>query len=139
MNRNRLLHLFFLCCLESCTYGYSSYTDIAYQEAYTFKPHTRFVEVFFEDTKPVKAYRQIGLIEIDGAAHHTNDALLVKIRKRAQEMGADAVIGVRKSTTTRSQGSLVGDILFGDGKDDNSYVASVFTGIAIKYEEEIKP
>lgn len=116
--------------ISSCTYGYSAVTDVTYSRSYAYKPHNRTVEIYFGEQKPSRTYRQIGLIEVQGGKYYSMDALVAKMRKQAQAIGADAVIDIRKSSTERERGSLL-DAL--DDEEPEIYTAPVITGIAIKY------
>ncbi|HMV27206.1 MAG TPA: hypothetical protein PLH27_16305 [bacterium] len=125
-----IINLILIALVSSCTYGYSASTDVTYSRSYAYKPHNRTVEIYFGDNKPSRAYRQVGLIEVQGGQYYSMDALVAKLRRQAQAIGADAVMDIRKSSTQRERGSLLDALT--DEKPE-IYTAPVITGIAIKY------
>lgn len=125
-----IISLILITLVSSCTYGYSAATDVTYSRSYAYKPHNRTVEIYFGDNKPSQEYRSIGLIEVQGGKYFSMDALVAKLRRQAQAIGADAVIDIRKSYTQRERGSLLDALT--DEKPE-IYTAPVITGIAIKY------
>lgn len=125
-----IISLILITLVSSCTYGYSAATDVTYSRSYAYKPHNRTVEIYFGDNKPSQEYRSIGLIEVQGGKYFSMDALVAKLRRQAQAIGADAVIDIRKSYTQRERGSLL-DALTEEKPE--IYTAPVITGIAIKY------
>lgn len=125
-----------LLVISGCTYGYSTDIEISRNEAYTYRPHTRFVEVFFDDHEPRRNYKQIAMIEADGSEYEDNAILLEKLRRKARQVGADAVIKIHKSTTQRQSGELITQLLF--DTEPETYVASVLSGVAIKYLDSLQ-
>jgi hypothetical protein len=122
--------------ISSCTYGYTTDIEVSRNEAYSYRPHTRFVEVYFDDHEPARHYKQIAMIEADGSQFEDNTILLEKLRKRAQRLGADAVIKIHKSTTQRQSGEALSEFLF-DGEPE-TYTAAVLSGVAIKYIDSLQ-
>lgn len=118
-----------------CT-GYSAVTDTTYSRAYVYRPHSGPVDIFFGDLRPQRAYVEIGLIDIVGGQYHSTSDLVRKMQSRARAMGADAVIAIKTSHTTREETTLL-DALAGNEPD--VFTASVVTGIAIKYLQEPEP
>lgn len=125
-----------LLAFSSCTYGYTTDVQISRNEAYTYRPHSKFVEVFFDDHEPARRYKQIAMIEVDGSEFENNPILLEKLRVRAQRLGADAVIKIRKSTTQRQSGELLSELLFDDKPE--TYTATVLSGVAVKYLDSLQ-
>jgi hypothetical protein len=117
-------------------YGYSTDIQVSRNGAYSYRPHNRFVEVFFDDKEPARVYQQLAMIEVDGAEYEDNVLLLEKLRRRAQKLGADAVIKIRKSTANRERGDVVSAILFDE--EPESYTATVLSGVAIKYIDSLQ-
>lgn len=76
------------------------------------------------------------MIEADGSQFEDNSILLEKLRKRAQGLGADAVIKIHKSTTQRQSGEALSEFLF-DGEPE-TYTAVVLSGVAIKYIDSLQ-
>ena len=94
------------------------------------------MEVFFDDHEPVRPYKQIAMIEADGSKYEDNTILLEKLRKKAQRLGADAVIKIHKTTTNRQSGEVLSQLLFDD--EPETYTAIVLNGVAIKYLDSLK-
>ncbi len=138
--RLQLIKQFFwgswLLVISGCTYGYNTDIEITRNDAYIYRPHNRFVEVFFDDHEPSRHYKQIAMIETDGSEYEDNSILLEKLRKRAQRLGADAVIKIRKTTTQRQSGEALTEFLFDD--EPETYTATVLSGVAIKYIDSLK-
>ena len=125
-----------LLVIGGCTYGYSTDFEISRNEAYIYRPHNRFVEVFFDDHEPTRHYKQIAMIEAEGSEYEDSAILLEKLRKRAQRLGADAVIKIRKTTAKRESGEIVTELLFDD--EPETYTAAVLSGVAIKYVDSLQ-
>ncbi len=121
--------------LMGCTYGYTHQLDVAYLKSYSFKPHQNEVELYFGSNKPQRPHLEYAIIEVKGAQFDDMNFILSKIKTKAQELGADAVIGLSKDFLTRERGSILD--VFG-GEKPEKYTAPVFTGIAIKYIDNIQ-
>jgi hypothetical protein len=117
----------------SCAYGYEAVSDIAFIKSYRYQAHSGPVEIFYDDERPQKLFVQFAIIEIKGAQYDNMNHLLALMRERAQSIGADGVMNIRKDFAGRQRG-LVLDA-FMDEEPEN-YTAPVFTGIAIKYINE---
>jgi len=85
--KNSFLSLFFL-FFSSCTYT----TATMLNDTQKYEP-TQNVEILFD--KPNRPYKVIAILESDGAAGMQQNQLLESIRKKAKEIGADAVIPVQ--------------------------------------------
>ncbi len=129
--------LFIYICIPvlfmSCAYGYDAVSDIAYLKSYRYNAHQNPVDIYYDNERPEKPFVQFAIIEIKGAEYDNINYLLTLMRQRAQGVGADGVMNVRKDFAGRQRG-LVLDA-FMDEEPEN-YTAPVFTGIAIKYVSE---
>ncbi len=132
MLRN-LTFLFILLVMMACAYGYEAVSDVAYIKTYRYQAHQKPVDIYYDNDRPVKEYVQFAVIEIKGAKYDNMNHLLNLMRQRAQAIGADGVMNVRKDYAVRERG-LVTDAFF-DEKPEK-FTAPVFTGIAIKYVNE---
>lgn len=126
--------------LLGCAYGYDIATEITRLNEIKFDPYVGPVEIFFNETKPSKDYIQIAFIEVVGGKESSTDTLLVTMKKKAQRLGAEAVISVKKSYKSRKGSSDWGlfDILFPSNSDstntEEEYSAPVLSGVAIVYK-----
>ena len=114
--------------LLSCAYGHRSYSTVTTIKSQPRRPPRDRLDFFFGDQKPKSPYLQIALIEAVGGSYTAEDELLVRLKHRAALCGADAVIGIKKSSKTRQSG----DLACTDGCK-RTYGATVFSGIAVVY------
>ena len=93
---------------------------------------TTSVEVFFEDTKPTREFVQLAFLEVIGTRYEWTDTLLTLMKKRAQTLGADAIVYVKKNQQERARGDIISKLANKDS--DDIYMAPVLTGVAVKYK-----
>jgi hypothetical protein len=119
-------------------YGHEIETEITKIGEVNLSPEIGLVEIYFGETPPQKEYIQIALIEVVGKKYSPTDTLLAVMKRQAQNLGADAIVSVKKSYRDRETGDLVDDLLnIGNEKHKNeAYSAPILTGVAIRYKRE---
>ena len=123
---------FFMACLIGNTPAGTAQTTTGSTKSITdlpLKPHTRPVDIFFNDEKPREPFYKINIVETKVAPGTSMDALLLQLKKTAQAEGLDGI--------------LVGDL----GKQaanvvtypsDGGFVSyQVLAGIGIRYRRTL--
>lgn len=102
-----------------------------------YAPNDNDIQLFFDDIKPDKKFKQIAYIEVIGERFSSTYFLLNKIKSEAQGVGADAVVNLNKYYITREQAGLIEliDALSDDDYEPDEYNAPSMKGIAVKYIE----
>ncbi len=135
---NRLVgYIFPLALLLGCTYGdtISIETTPISNRQYP-PPNPNPVEILFRDNnlKITRPYEQICRIEVKGAPGSAGSELVEAMRKKAGELGADAVIDVTQSDIDRERGVALLELLDSSEQEPDRYQTISLVGIAIRYE-----
>jgi len=130
--------------LLGCTYGYG--IDSQVTRVNMSYPRTHSVHMMF-GRYPERNYQQIAYIRVTGEERSDTTDLLMEMEKEAKGLGADAVVGITRTTVQRRAGSGFIDALelisaINDpttrkvDKEDEEYTAPLLEGVAVKYINE---
>jgi len=87
--------------------------------------------------EPLQAYEELAIVEATGAQFTRLDDLLQILRRKAREVGANALIVRGRQHRTRESGDFV-DLILNDAKNEDSYAAPFLWGVAIRLESPSK-
>lgn len=91
-------------------------------------PHEgRGVRILFKGEELPKTYDRVALLRVVGDEYSTQGEVLDQLKRKAWQMGADAVMDVEVGSERREAG-LAG---MSSGADRREYTAITFTGVAI--------
>jgi len=110
--------------------GYRVTTEVTDLTEEEYEPQPAAVDFYFANAEPDYWYSQVAFIEIVGTEYQTTEELLEEMEYEALELGADAVMAVRKTYTVRERYSVWHII---NEEPPEEYIAPVLTGVAIVY------
>ncbi|WP_153797906.1 hypothetical protein [Foetidibacter luteolus] len=128
----KILYLFPLLFLISCENYLPHYAVATAKNSLSdipVKPHTRPVDIFFNNEGPKEPYYRIKMVEVTGRLSATLDEMILALKEKAKAEGIDAVLVDNPGKQANSQVSVP----FGEGI--MSYQKLV--GIGLRYKHTI--
>ena len=118
-----------LCC-GCVTYGYSARVDVALVSDTQYAPRSELPKLYLGQEMPEEPFEQIALIKMTGADGDRMSELLLEVQRRAQQVGADALVSVKVSDTQRESGTIT----FSSEPDPSRrYTATFVTAVAVRF------